>query len=731
MHSHFAHRRLVAASRGGFTLVEMLVATTLVLMMMLMFAQIYVTAIGSLGDQQAIARNDAKTRLADTLIRGDLQRGSYRCEPGSQNGIVPLVRDDLVKPWQKGYFYVSENDENDPLDDNLQLTTYVIRGARNRDPSYYYGKCDAVPGLTYSSAPTVATQYNNHPDIDDAIEDGVGASRAAEVSYFVRNGNLYRRSLLIRDTDLSGNITFNSAQPSRGTTGTEYNGQISSPADIVPTYYKAFDYAAYCKSNPIDPADTSRDFVQFLGLDALENRLDSVESLGRSHTRFGFFHDAGQQYYQFDPLILPTDPAYQGQQAFNAIVRTRGRPVDYDAAGNYFGRPTHRETGDFNWKWPGTRFNPVGTAFAYNSQTNTVTLGATSFVDSATNSREAEDLLLTNVEAFDIAVWDPGLHEDFDGDGVVDVGEIDLNGNGYLDHASGWVQLGNTSNATGYFRAAMRLNSAYGPGEDTNGNNVLDGGEDRNGNGVLDHSAVFDTGHPDMWSENPAQQNYSAPALTNLLHPPYRPLLYRFNEDYNANGAFDASTEDRNGDGFWSTPPRFPTQSMRYWEPSTEYHTGYYDSGTGTFVPPSVVMWRQLPAPAAPAPDRDTTQSIAYRCIASGEDVNGDGILNQAETDLDMDGNLDPNEDLNANGKWDAAEDLDSDTTMDWGSSGTASPIWPVTPGARVSDGGVTWEAFDNRVGLQKIQITIRFRDSIDGLPRQISIVHSFINPEN
>jgi type II secretory pathway pseudopilin PulG len=709
MHSHFAHRRLVAASRGGFTLVEMLVATTLVLMMMLMFAQIYVTAIGSLGDQQAIARNDAKTRLVDTLIRGDLQRGSFRSEPGSQNGIVPLVRDDDVKQWQKGYFYLSENDENDPLDDNLQLTTYIIRGARNRDPSYYYGKCEAVPGLVYSPAPTPPNQYNNHPDIDDAIEDGVGASRAAEVCYFVRNGNLYRRSLLIRDMDLAGNITFNSAQPSRGTTGTEYGGQINPASDAAPTYYKAFDYVAYCKSNPADPTDTTRDAVQFLGLDALENRIDSFDSLGRSHTRFGFFHDAGNQYYQFDPMIATTDPEYNGQQAFNAIVRTRGRPVDYDAAGNYFGRPTHRETGDFNWKWPGTRFNPVGAAFAYNSQTNTVSLAGTNFIDTDSSSREAEDLLLTNVEAFDIAVWDPGLHEDFDGNGSFNGSETDLNGNGYPDQAAGWVQLGNTSHSTGYFRAGMRLNPAYGPGEDANGNNALDGGEDRNGNGVLDHSAVFDTGHPDMWSEDPFQRNYSAAALTNLLHPPYRPLRYRFTEDLNGNGAFDASTEDVNNDGLWSTPPRFPTRSMHFWEPNTQYQSG------------QVVM--------RPG---DTTQSIAYRCVASGEDIDGDRYLDPAE-DINNNNTIDPGEDLNLNNSLDASEDTNSNTTLDWGTSDATAPIFPTTPGARVNDGttGVIWEAFENRVGLQKIQITIRFRDSIDGLPRQISIVHSFINPEN
>ncbi len=170
MHSHFAHRRLVAASRGGFTLVEMMVATTLVVLMMLMFAQIYIAAVSSLGDQQAIARNDAKSRLADMLLRGDLRRGSYRAVTGSQNGIYPLVRYETPSIYQRGYFYLSENSEANPLDDVLQFTTFVSRYSRNRDPSPYYGRAALVtlggaPVLGYHPNPVVTSPqrfFSNH-----------------------------------------------------------------------------------------------------------------------------------------------------------------------------------------------------------------------------------------------------------------------------------------------------------------------------------------------------------------------------------------------------------------------------------------------------------------------------------------------------------------------------------------------------------------------------------------
>ena len=631
MAPHRPHARLNATARDGFTLVEMMVATTLVVMMMLMFAQIYVAAIESLGEQQAVARNDGKARLVDLILQGDLDRISYLSAPNSNQGIVPLVRDDVVQSWQRGFFYLSENDQTNPNDDVLHFTT-SIKTSRGRDQSMYYGRARNVTGtLVYGTG--ASPQFPNHPEIDDGdTGNGVGASRDAEVCYFVRRGNLYRRVLLIRDIDLAGVPGTNAAQPSQGTV--DFSGLIT-PANAVasPSYYKAFDYSAYFRQG----ASPS---VRFLGTDALQNHsvaaINSAESFGCSLTRFGFAITSANQTFTSADL---TDQANK---------RARGTPVEYDSAGNFFGRPLHAETGSYLWRWPGTGTNRLNsTALVYNPTTDVITDGATPIVDpDTTNTRATEDLLLSNVEAFDIEVWDQGLFEDFNQNGVLNAGE-DLNGNGFLDQAGGFVQLGNSS-PSGYFRAAQRLNSGYGPGVDPTGTNAT----------VTARNWVFDTGHPDMWTEDPARAA--------SFKPPYRPLQYRL-----------AATQ------------AFPVRIAASWAPSTQYV-----SGAVVFKLDSFNVG-------------DTTFSTAYRCVGSGEDANGNQIV-------------------------DASENNGTAGTQ-YGSSGTTAPQWPVVPGQRVTEGEtgsqVTWEAFDNRVGLQKIRITVRVRDPKEDLPRQFSIIHSFANP--
>jgi|GEM_PF-1719673 len=650
MRQRMTHNRSTSAARGGFTLIEMLVATTLVVMMMLMFAQIYVAAISSLGEQQAIARNDGKARLADILLRADLRRMSFQSAPGSNQGLLPLVRDD--NSVNSGYFYLSENDQTNPVDDVLQFTTYISSKVRNPDQSAYYGRCKAVPGLhAIPLLPGDPDVFSNHPDADDGdTSNGVGASRAAEVSYFVRNGNLYRRVLLLRDVDLQAGGLSSPAQPSDPSTSTEFAARIIPNSAGVgnPSFYKAFDYAAYCRVTGAPATDVTR----FIGTDSLENQAGVDECIGRSMNRFGFAITAANQ------LDASGDPVLR------AINRSRGQPVEYDSLGNFFGRPVHAETGSYEWGWPGTRNNPLLDSNLKYGFTKTDQLsylaGNTSLVDAAVipsspnYTRATEDLLIANVEAFDVEVWDSGLEEiDPNGNGIVDLpaeAARDLNGNGVYDVAGGYVQLGHSgvtkngvTTLTGYMRDAQRLNPDYGPGADPNETNPL-----ANPAPFQGRNWVFDTGHPDMWSDDPAR--------TNWFRPPLRPLIYRFTEDTNRNGVLDP-TEDTNANGILDRP-NFPVREADKWTSGTLYQLA------------DVVFH----------PDSLTAQSIAYRCTVSG-------------------------------------------------TSGTSRFV-EKPPGQQTPpDGTVTWEAFDNRVGLQKIRITVRLRDSIEGLPRQFSIVHSFANP--
>src|SRR5206468_1922354 len=94
---------------------------------------------------------------------------------------------------RKGYFYISNNNLADGTDDVLQFTADVRVDVRNSDQSPYYGH--AVP--LYSPSPPASgspwlnfLQTPNQPDRDDGqvTVNNAGASRAAEIAYFMRGG---------------------------------------------------------------------------------------------------------------------------------------------------------------------------------------------------------------------------------------------------------------------------------------------------------------------------------------------------------------------------------------------------------------------------------------------------------------------------------------------------------------------------------------------------------------
>lgn len=187
-----AHR-----GRSGFTLVEMLVSTALVLLIMVLFAQIYGAAVGTLREQEGIAKNDAKARSVVTMLRNDLRERSYREIPLAVSdplrasvitrGIVPIhPRCMEVNDAQRGYFYISENDPGNDSDDVLSFTMFL-----RQELGHFTGR--VAQDTSMSGLP-------NHPDSDDAVVgDGVTSSRAAIVTYYMREGKLHRRINLLRD----------------------------------------------------------------------------------------------------------------------------------------------------------------------------------------------------------------------------------------------------------------------------------------------------------------------------------------------------------------------------------------------------------------------------------------------------------------------------------------------------------------------------------------------------
>ncbi|MCA9044897.1 MAG: prepilin-type N-terminal cleavage/methylation domain-containing protein, partial [Planctomycetaceae bacterium] len=424
------HKSKSKAARSGFTLVEMLVATALVLLIMLLFASIYGAAVGTITEQRGLANVDSKARTIDSLIRRDLEKMTFRqLTTGGTKGIVPLAPGDEVDPRQVGFIYISENDPNDPTDDVIHFTIYVGSSHRNPDNTPLTGKATSIPLLaTANSSGTGPSR--NQPDFDDGVSGNAsGMSPYAEVVYFLRAGNLYRRELLIRNP-LDGPLNaseFPSQPSAEGAQRTEVWGPSNPSYPSVPTtnyapgsgnsFYNDFDYAATRVADGV-----GGNYLRFLGPESLNNSAGlSVYPLAAPRYRFGF---------------IPV--------AVNAPGNMLATPVEFDLAGppvNFIGRFVQAETSHIDFQYPSQAIDPRSPGpgpgpFELNGA-SLLDKFATSSTTSVPGPRQGADLLLQEVSQFDIEVWDTAYVEydidNADGDGNPATGFEDLNGNGVRD----------------------------------------------------------------------------------------------------------------------------------------------------------------------------------------------------------------------------------------------------------------------------------------------------------
>ena len=428
----------------------MLVATALVVVMLLMFAQIYTVAVSGITNQRGLANNDQKARMFATIIRNDLQNLTYR-QPspayGNVQGIVPLAPGDeaITDPLrQKGYLYYSENNPLLDFDDVLQFTVML-------------GTPESASGSTQQLFQGAAANLGlaNEPDLDDGVSgNGLGSSRAAEIAYFLRAGNLYRRVLPLRDPVRANASPSN--QPGNGVNDS-YNYNIGSQ-DYTNTsnFYTDFGYSATRAYAEVFNSGTGslewRSWLWFNGIDSLDNTAgESNSPLALPWHRFGFHTN-------------PQD------------TNDHGMPREYDSSATpaFFGRYTEQETsyiiapsvGDQTlptnkFGWPGIN-NPY-----MDRSTGGIVLDADGVINSMDGIGVNEDLLLSNVEAMDVEIYDL-VNETFVSIG--DAGSLFADG------------------------GASRTNTVFGPS--TGGNRV------------------FDTWHP------------ATGTFFSNTQPPTRPLIY-------------------------------------------------------------------------------------------------------------------------------------------------------------------------------------------------------------
>ncbi len=158
----------MAANRRGVTLVEMLVTLAVLLIMMTAVVQIFQAATGSLSSAQAYQELDNQLRQLDATIRSDLRGVTARMTP-------PLNPKDNL-----GYFEYGENAfadlQGEDCDDYVRFTAKAPSGHP------FVGRVWPKTSLTNQNL---------------QIQPITITSDYAEIIYFLRNGNLYRRVLLI------------------------------------------------------------------------------------------------------------------------------------------------------------------------------------------------------------------------------------------------------------------------------------------------------------------------------------------------------------------------------------------------------------------------------------------------------------------------------------------------------------------------------------------------------
>jgi hypothetical protein len=159
------------------TLVEMLVTLAVLLLMMTMIVQIFQAATGALNSAQVYQELDNQLRLLDSTIRSDL------------GGVTAVLTPPNDPKNNTGYLEWGENEfpdlQGEDSDDYIRFTAKAPAGRP------FTGRVFLPPPIPYANM-TPAQQQSYLTTQPVTI-----TSEYAEIIYFLRNGNLYRRVLLV------------------------------------------------------------------------------------------------------------------------------------------------------------------------------------------------------------------------------------------------------------------------------------------------------------------------------------------------------------------------------------------------------------------------------------------------------------------------------------------------------------------------------------------------------
>ena len=581
--------------RDGFTLVEMLVSVTLVLLMMSMFAQIFSVATSSVTKQRVISEKDQKARSISTVIRADIAKRTFTYPlpfyPGEDSATSPTQFGSRA-----GYIYLNTNDPSSFSDDFLQLTVNSRLQTENQDTEEFYGK--ALPLADRVTGVASLPQNPNQPDVDGGslLPDSSSSSPAAQIAYFVRNGNLYRRVVLIRNPiDIAGREL--DSQPTSNQSNDLFAGIAGDgmfqafDGTLSNDFPRHFDFSASVNA-PGTPAQSA----QFLGLECLSNELTTAgaaaQTFGNPQFRYGFnqatgisreFDDAASSRRFF---IGRFTQAETSASCFNWPQRLSKVELSYSAQGSPDSAMILGNGNPFDITGCPVSLNlTTGLVNEFNGKDDTNDPAA---IEGRGGPRQMEDLLLANVQEMRLELWDDRLNR------------FIAPGYGTLVPRSGSA-ITDPDSLVGDFHIRRNLqfdatNQRFWSGPLAPYNPATPRESDR-------QPHVFDTWHPAVainfdGAAGIALHESLPPYISYKMSPPRRPI----------------------GPSSAAMPDDFPggspaTVNKSYWAPATPYVVGdvvftQWIDGSGTNpIPDGLFAFDEIAEPKF---------AIAYRCIEAG-----------------------------------------------------------------------------------------------------------------
>ena len=398
--------------RGGYTLIEILVATLLTLIMMGAVVTIFGMIGESISDSRSLLETTDRLRAAQNTLKRDLQGVTATMlpprRPESAEGYLEYVEGPIgpvIAPW-----VIARNTETGEPDSTVGDIDDILMFTVHSPDEPFVGR------VRYKRAPVgTETPDANSPDHygQFVYKERIVESQTAEVIWFIRGRTLYRRVLLVLPS-----FDFDLRLPGQGASGP--NPDDPRARDDRQGLYAYNDISAHQEwvdgdwledpvtyPNPFEDPDTPY---------LVPN---SLSDLTKPECRFGHHPAAFPCHpHNVEPwggLLYPPDPSMEWYLGLrlptlcecSAANWVAGDPLpalelepipgagDFDAWLNphpWMGDGPDADT------TPDTVVDPATGAYPY-------------YYDPANvppTQRIGEDVILTNVIGFDVKAWDPG-----------------------------------------------------------------------------------------------------------------------------------------------------------------------------------------------------------------------------------------------------------------------------------------------------------------------------------